>query len=191
MADPTHGLSLTLSSARLEWDVGPEDDALSIQRFLWLHIARAQHINLYRWGALEETFERPAITIRLLPGSRESDASMRRPLGSSWEEQHQVVLSVYHADRAKTVELGRDVIRLLRDGPVGGRPLSIPIYAQALGAVVARFLRVLRPSIQMGVEDTDDEGKWMVPVNLTVTSPRRRRMVQAPLITRIVSSLNP
>lgn len=185
-----HGLSTSMSSGSVLWDAGLEDDLRSVQRFLYYGIARGEDMRLYTWP-LEETFKRPAITIRAIPGTtREADIS-RRPLrSSSYEMQHQLQVTVYHLDRERTVDWGWRVFRLLRDGE-NGKPLSIPLWSIALSAVVARSLRVLRPSLAMGVEATDDEGKWSVPISMSVTSPRLRPTSDLPKIERVTTALNP
>jgi hypothetical protein len=191
MPDPTHGLSASVSSARLAYEFTPDDDMLSIQRWLFYgvgtpNITAQRGVNLYIWGSIEGTFERPAITVKLLPGTREADFSLRRPVSSPQRDvQFMVALTAYHLDRARTVDLGRRVEGLLRDGSVNFRPLSIPMYSAALAAKVARSLRVLRPSIQMGIEDTDDEGKWSVQVTAAMTSPRLRVTPAAPAMDRV------
>lgn len=185
----TNAVSVSVSTSRVTYDYNAEDDLISIQRFLFRALDAANQdpvLNLYRWP-LEETFHRPAVTVRLLPGARESDASARRNLSAgNYDLMLPILITAYGEDRAKTIELGQRIVRALYLGHEG-RPMSIPLYSKSMGLVLARSLRVVRPSPVMGIEDTDDEGKWSVPVNVSVIAPRLRLPSSVGSIHQIVT----
>lgn len=178
--NPTHMVAHDIFDARMVYEPNDPDDLLSIQRFLFLNLP--SDIKLFRFGAWEGTFKRPAVTLRLVDTQPLSEGPVRRP---SWTVEHQIVAMAYHLDRAQTLTLGQQVHGLLHAGGRGERPYSIPLWVDAWGAELARKLRVVRPSIRMGLEATDDENKWARPVEFRVRSPRLRPQPIAPVIDSI------
>ena len=178
MADVQRNLVSRLGlSAAIAYHHELDDDALSIQRFLWIALGRDAGPFVYRFGAIEGTFKRDphgAITVRLVrAGAAASDDG--RVAKASYDLDHQLVLMVYGAvaddpaaARQNTIALSERVARALYERA------SIPMYAKALRAELARSLRVLPRSISMGLEATDDEGRWARPVECTVRAPRLR-----------------
>jgi hypothetical protein len=165
-----------------------DDDALSIQRWLWLGLGRDAGPFVYRFGATEGSFRRDprgALTVRLVR-TGQSGTDDGRWAKVSYDLEHQVVLMAYGPTdpdpvvaRQRTIDLSERVARMLHERG------SIPLYAEVLRAEVARNLRVLRPSISMGLEATDDEGRWTRPVEFTVRAPRHREIRPSATVGRI------
>jgi hypothetical protein len=132
----------------------------------------------------EGEFMRPAVTIELIDTgpSLDGGGSATRP---QYDVEHSVVLKVYGETRLGTIELAERVFAALNAGGRDGASYRPQMWAFPLGAMLARRMRVLRPSLSMGMQGTDDEGKWSRPITLRVRAPRLRPVHARPVIERI------
>lgn len=189
-----HFVAHSTSAAVWDYAYSDEHDLLSIRRWL----ARGISPTLLATGTpgpgeayifpepLEATFMRPALTIRLSnTGGTLMEGGAASP---TFYVEHAVTITAYDEGRGPTVLLAQEVWRLLHGWAHDGASWSIPLWNIDAGARLARRLKVLRTSLAMGLDETDDEGKWSRPITLRVRSPRTRPVATAPLIETVATT---
>ena len=163
------------------------DDLRNIRRFLKRELApESDTPYIYLVPSLESTtvegtFKRPAVTVQLVMTGPSGSAQAAR---STYTVMHSLVVTAYGESRVATMELSQRVYRLFNEGGRGfrGAAYRIPMWEYPSGMRLDRWMRVLRPSLSMGLDATDDEGKWSRPIQMRIESPREREVEQVPLM---------
>lgn len=169
-----------LSSSFFAHTYDDEDDLKSVRRFLKRILAPDSDTPYIYIEPLEAEFMRPAVTIELVT-TRPVNAGGAR--NASWDVEHTLTVRVYDEGREATTRLGERVWLAFTQGGADGAAFRIPMWAFAAGgARLSRFMRVSRDSLSMGNQQTDDESKWVRPIDLRVRSPRVRPISARPTI---------
>lgn len=171
------------------------DDFLSIAR--WLHLSLSPGATSTDGPQGDEpwiypepkegTFQRPSITMRVVT-SQPATGQPLAAMGPSYGREHSLVLTAFGQDRAQTLRIAANLMRCFEEGGFDGTPWSLPMWMSGAGTKLARRMRVVRASLAMGMEQTDDEGKWARPLEVRVQSPRLRLERPIPIIERVVTS---
>ena len=185
-----------VSGATWNYRYDDTDDLLSLARFLKRSLAPTGGPNtppadgepfIYTQPD-EGDFRRPALTIRLV--ASDPAALAAASWSPSYNVEHAVVITAYGRDRDETMRLAQKLRRVFDEGGYDGVPYSVPMWAIEAGVHVARRMRVLRSSLAMGLEQSDDANLWSRPLELRLRSPRLRLEKPAPIIQRVVTSVN-
>lgn len=190
-------VSVCEADAWVDWTYNDADDLKSIRRWLSRRLApsasdttdpdTANGEPFVYVEPIEATFQRPAVTVQLLPGGvAENTQGANSPV---WAVEHQLVITAYGSDRAHTVALGEQVFNLL-NGAGAPREYAyvIPMWSFALKSRLARMMRVLPRSLAMGLEDRNEADIWSRPIEVRVRSPRSRIVTKASAIQTVALS---
>jgi hypothetical protein len=185
----------SVSGASWVYRYDDPDDLLSLAH--WLHLSLSPNASAgqnptgdepYIYPQpLEGTFQRPSVTMTVvasLPALNVPLAAM----GPSYAREHQLVLTAFGQDRAQTLRIASNLHRCFEEGGFDGVPWSVPLWIGGAGTKLARRMRVVRASLSMGMDQTDDQGKWARPLEVRVQSPRLRLERPVPIIERVVTS---
>jgi hypothetical protein len=194
MPRPTQLWGTSVSGARWGYAFNPTDDLMSLRRYYSRIISPATASPIGTVGPNpgagepnwyiepdEGQFLLPAITIQLVEeGASSYSPSDQKVRPRAWEAQLSITFKAY-GDPDAAIGGRQDTIRIAnllwvalnQGGPDGGayRPA---MWAFGLHARVARRLRVLRTSLSMPLEDTDDQRRWVRPINCRIIAPRIR-----------------
>ena len=191
MGNPTDMLAAGTTWADLDFTYNDDDDLESIRRWLFRALCPNGYADgcglpldgepyIFIWPRLQEgEFKRPAITLRLLT-TFPAAISQPGPEGASYDENLSLVATCYGRDGTETIAIAEKMRRAFRAGTPGERAYRLPMWWIAGGVKLARKLRVLPPSLSMGLDNTDDESMWSRPLEFTVTTPRLRPVTPVP-----------
>jgi hypothetical protein len=198
MPTATHLWGTSVSGARWGYEFNPTDDLMSLRRWLSRIVSPATagpigqvngnpgpgEPNFYIEPD-EGEFVRPAVTIQLIEeGASTYSPSDEKVRPRAWNSQLSITFKAYGdpeaaiGGRADTIRIANLVWRALNEGGPDFAAYRPPLWAFALHARVARRLRVLRTSLSMPLEDTDDQRRWVRPINARIIAPRTRPLAR-------------
>jgi hypothetical protein len=183
----------SIGDALVYYRCSDADDLRSIRRFLKRELApETETPYIYIVPDLENLtyegrFQRPAVTIRLVMSGPSGVGQAAR---GTYQVTHSVVVTAYGESRESTMTLAQQVWRLFHEGgrSFRGAAFRIPMWEYPSGMRLDRWMRVQRPTLSMGIDATDDEGKWSRPIQMRIDSPREREVEQTPLIGSVSTS---
>ena len=199
--------AVSVSGARWGYEYNVVDDLMSMRRWLSRIISPATIAPIGTTGGNPATgqpnlyiepdegeFLLPAVTIQLVEeGASTYSPGDRNVHKRGYWSQLQLVIKVYGdpatsiGGRADTLRLGTLVWRALNEGGEDGAAYRPQLYAFALHAKVARRMRLVRTSMSMALEDTDDQRRWFRAIHVRCMSPRKRPLSSPviPVLTNI------
>lgn len=192
-------VATALAEAGIAYTYNDPDDLKSLRRWVqrWLSPETTATQNpapgnpFVYIEPISGTFERPAVTIRLLPTT---GLVTQRENSSNYAVTHQFVLTCYgdgyeQAGHDATIALGE---RLWRGFWEGGDPSlarhRIPMWAFDLNARLSRYMRVLPQTMSQDLAETNEQGVWSRAMSVSITSPRFRSAPGVPRIQSIAVS---
>lgn len=160
-----------ITDARIEFRYQDTWDLKSVRRWVYRNLPALDDGPYVYIQPLEGEFKRPSVTIQLV---RSTPSGPGQSASRSYGLDHTLALQVYGRTRDETIMLGQAVWRLFEEGGVDKAPYRIPMWEFRGGLRLARWMRVNRGSLSMGLDATDDEGLWQRPITVTVSAPRLR-----------------
>jgi len=201
--NPTQLWGTSVSGARWGYSFGPQpngqhDDLMSLRRWLSRIVSPGTAAPIGAVGASpgpgepnfyiepdEGAFLLPAVTIQLV----EESASTYSPTDEkarprAYNVQLSIAIKCYgnpaveptvpDGGRGDTIRIANLVYKALNEGGPDLAAYRPDMWAFGLHARVARRLRVVRTSLSMPLEDTDDQKRWVRPISAKVIAPRTR-----------------
>lgn len=187
--------AVALASAFIDYEYRDSDDLLSVRRWIARNLSPGASASTdpgpgEPWvyvEPLEATFIRPAITVRLVRTGLVSDGRRNAASRPTYDVEHSLVLMAHATTRDEAISLGEKLWRLFHEGGSDLTPYRIPMWEfGAGGGQLDRQMRVVRESVSIGLDSTDEPDKWTRPLEVRVQSPRLRPRRPLPRINRVV-----
>lgn len=187
--------AVALATAHLRYEYNDRDDLLSMRRWIARNLSPTASAASdpgvgEPWvyvEPLEARFMRPAITVRLVRTALVADGRRNAASRPTYDVEHSLVLMAHATTRDEAISLGEKLWRLFHEGGSSRTPYRIPMWEfGAGGGRLDRQIRVIRESVSIGLDSTDEPDKWTRPVEVRVQSPRLRPRWPLPRINRAV-----